>query len=58
MTFVRQSYKTRLRNIRQLIKMTLTDKIKNLRMKCLVRLIDPNVRIFKKDLDRNHLLEK
>ena len=45
MTFVRQSYKNRLRNIRQLIKITLTDTTKNLRMKCLVQLIDPNIKI-------------
>ena len=35
-----------LSNIRQLIKMNLMDTTKNLRMKWLVQLIDPNVRIF------------
>ena len=40
------SYKSQLRNIRQFIKMTSTDTTKNLRIKCLVQLIDPNVRIF------------
>ena len=33
-------------NIRQLIKMNLMDTTKNLRMKWLVQLIDPNVRTF------------
>ena len=46
MTFVSQSYKNRLSNITQLIKMTLTDVTKNLSVKCLVQLIDPNVRVF------------
>ena len=35
-----------LSNIRQLIKMNLMDTTKNLRMKWLVQLIDPNVRTF------------
>ena len=44
-----------LSNIRQLIKMNLMDTTKNLRMKWLVQLIDPNVRIFffETYLDRN-----
>ena len=52
--------KSQLRNIRKFIKMTSTDTTKNLRIKCLVQLIDPNVRIFffEKDLDRNHFFEK
>ena len=42
-----------LSNIRQLIKMNLMDTTKNLRMKWLVQLIDPNVRTF--FLKKNHI---
>ena len=60
MTFKSHIWKNRVRNIRQFIKMTLTDTIKNLRTKCLVQPIDLNEKMFfyEKDLDRKHFFEK
>ena len=45
-TFEIHSYKNRLRNIRQFIKMILMDTTKNLWTKCLVQHIDLNEKMF------------